>query len=159
MSCWKFADLNRHQPGFAGSLLSAGLGTLNNDVPVPVVPLPNSDGVLAAPPVDGGGFEVFPKMLPPFPNGEGLVVDGFAPNGLPWVVPGAGPVEVVPPPNRLPPVVEFVVVPGVVEVVPKSEPAGLVPKTFPGAVVVVPVPVVPVPVVPVPGVVFCVVPV
>lgn len=100
---------------------------------------------------------MFPKMLPPVPNGDGLVVGGLTPNGLLWVVPVAGPVDVVPPPNRLPPVV----VPGVVEVVPKSEPAGLLPNMFPGVVPVVPVPVVPVPVVPVPvpGVVFCVVPV
>ena len=115
---------------------------------------------MVVPPVDGGGFEVPPKMLPVFArNGEGLEVGGFAPklNGL---VPGAGPVEVVPPPNRFPPVVVVVVVAGVVEVVPKSEPAGLLPKIL-DVVVFVPGPVVPVPVVPVPvpGVVLCVVPV
>lgn len=43
---------------------------------------------------------------------------------------------------------------GVVEVVQKSVPVGLEPKTFPGAVMVVPLPVVPVPVA---GVEVCVV--
>ena len=79
-------------------------------------------------------------------------MDGFPPNKPPEVVPVAGLVEVGPP-NRPPPVADVVVVVpgvGVVEVAPKSVPPGLEPKTFPGAVVVVPVPVVPVPVVPVP---------
>ena len=131
------------------------MGTPNDVVPIPGVPPPNREGVVVVPPVDGGGFEVPPKMLPGFArNGEGLEVGGFPPklNGL---VPGAGPVEVVPPPNRFPPavVVVAVVVAGVVEVVPKSEPAGLLPKILDVVVFV------PVPVVPVPGVVLCVVPV
>jgi len=143
--------------------VSVGLGIPNNVVPVPVVPPPTREVVMKAPVAGGGGFEVFPKMLPEVAgNGEGLGVDGFAPK-LNGPIPGAGPVEVVPPPNRPPPVVVavVVVVPGVVEVVPKSEPIGLVPKMLPGIVAVGPVPVVPVPVVPVPvpGVVFCVVPV
>lgn len=129
-------------------------------MPVPVVPPPNSEVVVAVPLVVGGGFGLFPKIFPPVANGKGLGGDGFAPNGLFWVVPGAGAVEVVP--NRPPPVAGVVVVvPDVVEVVPKIELAGLVPKKFPGVVVDVPVPVVPVPAVPVPvaGVVVCVVPV
>ena len=133
------------------------MGTPKSDVPVPVAPLPNSGGAVVVPPVEDG-FVVFPKMLPPLPNGLGVGVDGFAPKKLPGAVPGAGLVEVVPPPN-IPPVAGVVVVVpdvDVVEVVPKSEPAGLEPKVFAG---VVPVPVVPVPVVPVPGagVVLCVV--
>ena len=116
---------------------------------VPVVP-PNSEGAVVVPPAEGGGFVVFPKMLPPLPNGLGVGVDGFAPNKPPEVVPEAGLFKVVPP-NRLPPVAGVVaVVPDVLEVAPKSEPAGLLLKMFAGAVVVVPVPVVPVPVVPVP---------
>jgi hypothetical protein len=128
------------------------LGAPNNVVPVPVVPPPNSEGAVVVPPVEGAGFGLFPKILPPLPNGVGLGAgeDGFAPNKPPGVVPGAGIVEVVPPPNRPPPVAGVVVVVpgvGVVEVAPKSEPAGLAPKMFPGAVVVVvSVPVVPVPV-------------
>ena len=113
----------------------------NNVAPVPVVPPPNSEVAVV---VDGAGLVVFPKILPPLPNGVGTGVDGFPPNKPPEVV-----VEVeVGPPNRPPPVVDVVaVVPGagVVEVAPKSVPAGLEPKMFPGAVVVVPVPVVPVP--------------
>jgi len=132
------------------------LGAPNNVVPVPVVPPPNSEVVVVAPPVDGAGLVVFPKILPPLPNGVGTGVDGFPPNKPPEVVAEVGP------PNRPPPVVDVVaVVPGVgaVEVAPKSVPAGLEPKMFPGAVVVVPGPVVPVPVVPVPvaGVEVCVV--
>ena len=99
-------------------------------------------------------------MLPPPPNWPGLGVDGFTPNKLLEVVPGAGLVEVVPPPNKLPVAgVVVVVVPdaGVVEVAPKSELDGVEPKMFAGVVVVIPV--VPVPVVPVPvaGVVVVVV--
>ena len=75
------------QPSFAGSLVSVGLGGPNNVVPVPVVTPPNSEGAVEVPPADGGGFVLFVKMLPPLPNGEGLVVDGFTPNGLPWVIP------------------------------------------------------------------------
>jgi len=103
--------------------------------------------VVVVPPVTGAGFVVFPKILPPFPDGVGTGVDGFGPNKLPEVV------EVAPPPNRVPPVAGvLVLVPGVgiVEVAPKIEPAGLEPKMFADDVVVVPVPVVPVPVVPVP---------
>ena len=133
--------------------MSVDLGTPNDVAPVPVVPLPNREGVVVVPPVDGGGFEVFTRRLPVPGSGVEPGVAGFAPklNGLGA---GAGPVEVVRPPNRPPPLVVFVVVPGVVEVVPKSEPAGLVPKMLPDVVVFVPVPVVPVP-----GVVLCVVPV
>lgn len=93
---------------------------------------------------------MFPKILPPLPNGVGVGVDGFPPNKPLEVVPVAG----VGPPNRPAPVAGvFVVAPGVgtVEVAPNSVPPGLGPKTFPDVVVVVPVPVVPVPVVPVPG--------
>jgi len=79
---------------------------------------------------------MFPRILPPLPNGLGTGVDGFKP---PEVVVG---VEVEPP-NRPPPVVDVVavvVVPGVgvVEAAPKSVPPGLELKMFPGAVVVVP---------------------
>ena len=121
-------------------------------MPVPVAPPPNIDGAVVVPLVEGAGFVVFPKILPPLPNGVGVGVDGFAPNRPPGVVPGAGLVEAVPPPNRLPVAGVLVVVPDpdVVLVAPKSEPAGLVEKMFTGAVVVVPVPVVPGPVVPVP---------
>lgn len=136
--------------GFAGSLASAGLGAPNNVELVPIVPPPNVEDVVP-PVVEGAGFVVFPKGFPPVPCGAG--VDGFTPNKLPGVVPGAGLVEVVPPPNRPPTVagVVAVVVPdaGVVEVVPESE-VDVPPKMFDGAVVVVPVVVVPVPVVPVP---------
>ena len=121
-------------------------------MPVPVVPLPNSEGVVAVPPVEGAGFVVFPKTLPPLPNGAGTGVDGFVPKNPPVVVPGTGAVVVAPPPKKPPPeagVAEVVPGVGVVEVAPKSEPAGLEPKMF-DVVVVVPVPVVPVPVVPVP---------
>ena len=156
---------NNHPPGFAGSFVSAGLGAPNNVVPVPVVPPPNSEVVVVVPLVDGAGLVVFPKILPPLPNGVGVGVgvDGFPPKKPPGVVPVAGLAEVGPP-NRPPPVVDVVVVVpgvGVVEVAPKSVPPGLGPKTFPDVVVVVPVPVVPVPVVPVPvaGVVVDVVPV
>ena len=110
---------------------------------VPVVPPPNS--VVAVPLVDGAGLVVFPKILPPLPNGVGAGVDGFTLKKLLGAVPVAGVAEVVPPPNSPPPVVDEVVV-----VVPKSEPAGLEPNIFVGVVAVVPVPVVPVPVVPVP---------
>jgi hypothetical protein len=119
---------------------------------VPVVPPPNSEGVVVSPPVEGTGFVEFPKILPPLPNGLGT--GSFAPNKLLGVVPGAGAVEVAPLPNKPPPVegvVAVVVGPGAgaVEVAPKSEPAGFEPKMF-DVVVVVPVLVVPVPVVPVP---------
>lgn len=130
------------------------MGPPNSVVPAPVGPPPNSEDVVAVPPVEGAGFVVFPKTLPPLPNGLGVGVDGFAPNKLLGAVPGAGLVEVIPPPNRPPPVAGVVVVvpgAGVVEVAPKGEPVGLGPKMFVGAVVVVPVPVVPVPVVLVPG--------
>ena len=122
----------------------------NNVVLTPVVPPPNSEVVVVVPPVEGAGFAVFPKILPPLPNGLGTGVDGFAPNKPPGVVPGAGAVEVVPPEKKPPAAGVVVVVPGVgvVEVAPKSELLGLEPKML-GAVVV-PVPVVPVPVVPVP---------
>jgi hypothetical protein len=142
---------NNYPPGFAGSFVSAGLGAPNSVVPVPVVPPPNSEVVAVAPPVDGAGLVVFPKILPPLPNGLGAGVGGF-PNKLPEVVPVAGVAEVGAP-NRPPPVADVVVVVpgvGVVEVAPKSEPPGLEPKIPPGPVVVVPIPVVPVPVVPVP---------
>ena len=142
--------MDGYGPGFAGSLLSAGLVAPNNVVLVPVVPLPNIEDVEVVPLVEGGGFPVFPKMLPPGPNGEGVGVDCFALKRLPEVVPGAGAFEIAPPPNVPPVAVVVVVVPGagVVEVVLKSELAGLVLKMFAGATVVVPVPVVPVPVVP-----------
>jgi len=114
-------------------------------VPVPVVPPPNSEVVVVAPPVDGAGLGVYPKILLPLPNGVGTGVDGFPPNKPPEVV-----VEVeVGPPNRPPPVADVIAIvsdAGAVEVAPKSVPAGLEPKMFPGVVVVVPVPVVPVPV-------------
>jgi hypothetical protein len=127
------------------------LGTPNNVVLVPVVPPPNSEGVVVVPPAEEGGFVVFPKTLPPLPHGKGEGVGGFVPSKPPEVVPGAGVVEVGTP-NKLPPVAGVVVVvpgAGVAEVAPKSEPAGLVPKMFPGVVAFVPVPVVPVPVAPV----------
>jgi len=81
-------------------------------------------------------------MLPPLPNGVGTGVDDFPPNRS--AVPGAGAVEVAPPPNGPPAVagvVEVVPGAGAVEVVPRNEPAGLEPKRFPGVAVVVPVPV------------------
>lgn len=113
---------------------------------VPVVPLPSS--VVVNPVVDGVGLVVFPKILPPLPNGlgAGVGVDGFRLKKLGGAVPVAGVAEVVPPPNNPPPVVGAVVF-----VVPKSEPAGLEAKIFAGVVPVVPGPVVPVPVVPVPA--------
>ena len=98
-------------------------------------------------------------MLPLPPNWPGLGVDGFTPNKLLEVVPGAGLVDVVPPPNRLPVAgMVVVVVPdaGVAEVAPKSELDGVEPKMFAGVVEVVPVVPVPVPV-PVAGVVVVVV--
>lgn len=137
MSCWKSAAVeNGHTPGFAGSFVSAGFWTPNNVEPVPVVPLPNSEGVVVAPlPKNEGvvvgpppnnevvvgplpkaevvvvvplvvevvGFVVFPKILPPL-SGVGVGVDGFTPNKLVGFVPGAGAVEVVPPPKKPPPV-------------------------------------------------------
>ena len=117
------------------------------DALIPVLPPPKREGVVAVPPIAGAGFVVFPKILPPLPDGVGTGVDGFAPNKLPGVA------EVEPPPNRLPPVAGAVVVvpgAGIVEVAPKIEPAGLELKMFAEDVVVVPVPVVSVPVVPVP---------
>ena len=127
---------------------SAGLEPPNNVELVPVAPPPNSEGTVVDPPVvEVVGFVVFPKMPPPLPNGVGVGVDGFAPNRVPGPDPGAGLVEVVPPPN-IPPVPGVVVVvpdAGVVEVAPKREVAGVEPKMP----VVVPVPVVPVPVEPV----------
>lgn len=110
---------------------------------VPGVPLPSS--VVVDPLVDEVGLAVFPKILPPLPNGLGAGVDGFKLKKLGGAVPVAGVAEVVPPPNRPPPEVGAVVV-----VAPKSEPAGLEPKIFAGVVAGIPGPVVPVPVVPVP---------
>ena len=112
---------------------------------VPVVPPLKREDAVVVPPVNGAGFVVFPKILPPLPDGVGIGVDGFAPNNPPGVI------EVVPPPNRAPVAGVVVVAPGtgVVEVTPKSEPAGLEPKMFVDVVVVVPAPVVSVPVVPV----------
>lgn len=109
----------------------------NSVVLVPDVPPPNSEGVAVVTPGEGAGFVVFPKILPPLPNGVGARVDGFPPKKPPRVDPGTEVVEVVPPEKKPPVAGVAVVVPGVgdVEVAPKSEAPGLEPKMF-GAVVV-----------------------
>jgi len=82
---------NNRSPGFAGSFPSAGFKAPNNVVPVPVVPPPNSEVVAAPPPVDGAGLVVFPKMLPPLPNGVGMGVDDSPANKPPEVIVEVGP--------------------------------------------------------------------
>lgn len=97
-------------------MVSAGLGAPNNVVLVPVVPPPNSEGVVISPPVEGAGFVDFPKTLLSPPNALGT--SGFTLNKLHGVIPGAG-------------VVVVVMGVGAMEMAPKSESAGFEPKVFP----------------------------